>query len=402
MNKIKLGIICEGKAHPDKRVPFTPQQCTEIQQKYPHVEVIIEPSPYRCFTDAEYDALDLRLSKDLSECAILMGVKEVPIEQLIANKKYLFFSHTIKKQAHNKRLLQAILQKNIQLIDYECLKDKNGNRILGFGYYAGIVGTYNGLLTYGKKYNLFSLKPAHLCHDKDELETELKKVKLPALKILITGGGRVASGSLEILNLLNIKKVSVEEYKNQTFKEAVFCQLHPQDYNIPLNGLQWDHEDFIAHPQNYESTFHLYTKQTDLYIACHFWDAKAPVFFHKQDIDSPDFKIAVIADISCDIKGPIPTTTRASTIEDPIYDINRKTFLEENAFSSLDNITVMAVDNLPCELPRDSSNGFGNDLLNKILPHLVVEDTDKIIEHASITLKGKLTSAFTYLNDYVQ
>ena len=402
MNKIKLGLISEGKAHPDKRVAFTPLQCVEIQKKFHNVEVIIQPSPHRCFADYEYEALGLKLSNNLSDCDILMGIKEVPIEQLIPAKKYLFFSHTIKKQTHNKKLLQAILQKNIQLIDYECLKYKNGNRILGFGYYAGIVGSYSGLLAYGKKHNLFYIKPAYQNHDKNELENELKNIKLPAIKILITGGGRVASGALEILQLLKIKQVSVEEYKNNNFNEAVFCQLDPEHYNIRIDEMLWNIDDFINHPEKYKSTFNNYTRITDLYIACHFWDPKAQVFFHKNDIASSDFKISVIADISCDINGPIPTTLRSSTIEEPFYDVSRKTFSEEAAFSNINNITVMAVDNLPCELPRDSSTGFGNDLLNKVLPHLLEADDEKIIENASITLKGKLTSNYSYLSDFVQ
>lgn len=400
MSEIKLGIICEGKAHPDKRVPFSPEQCVEIQKRFPHVQVIIQACGHRCFSDAEYQALGLKLSDNISACDILMGIKEVPVEQLIPHKKYLFFSHTIKKQAHNKQLLMAILKNNIQLIDYECLKDINGNRILGFGRYAGLVGSYNGLRAYGIKYHLYELKPAYLCKDKLELEKELDKVQLPNIKILITGGGRVAHGALEILNLLKIKQVSPEEYKSKHFNEVVFCQLHPEHYNIPLNKLMWNHEYFISHPEAHEAAFLQYSKYTDLYIACHFWDSKAPVFFYKQDIQSPDFKISVIADISCDINGPIPTTIRASVIEEPFYDINRKTFEEKLAFSCPDNITVMSVDNLPCELPRDASVGFGNDLLDKVLPHLLQNDEKKIITNASITNNGKLTPLYQYLSDY--
>lgn len=402
MSKIKLGIICEGKAHPDKRVAFSPQQCIEIQKRFPSVEVVIQPCLHRCFSDTEYQALGLKLQTNLSDCDTLIGIKEVPINQLIPEKKYLFFSHTIKKQEHNRKLLQAILQKNIQLIDYECLKNPQGHRILGFGRYAGIVGTYNGLRAYGKKYKLFELKPAYMCKDRTEVENEMKKVKLPPIKILITGGGRVAHGALEVLHYLNIKQVRIEEYVNQSFSEAVFCQLHPEDYNASVNGATWNHDHFIAHPEKYKATFLRYAKSTDLYIACHFWDPKAPVFFEKKDVLSADFNLSVIADISCDIHGPIPTTIRASTIEDPFYDINRKTFLEEKAFSALENITVMAVDNLPCELPRDASTDFGQDLLAKVLPHLLGEDEEKIIEHASITYKGQLTQSYVYLNDFVQ
>lgn len=401
MSEIKLGIICEGKAHPDRRAPFSPAQCVEIQKQFPHVEVKVQSCKHRCFTDSEYQAVGIAVVNNIADCDILMGIKEVPVEQLVPRKKYLFFSHTIKKQAHNKQLLQTILQKKIQLIDYECLKDKKGIRLLGFGYYAGIVGAYNGLRAYGIKNSLFELKPAHLCKDKASVELELKGIKLPNIKILITGGGRVAHGALEILNLLKIKQVRPEEYKSNIFNEAVFCQLHPEHYNIPVNGL-WDHEHFFKYPEQYKANFLSYAKFTDLYIACHFWDPKAPVFFNKQDIQLADFNISVIADISCDVNGPIPTTIRASSIEEPFYDVNRKSFEEQLPFSSPSNITVMAVDNLPCEIPRDSSIGFGKDLFEKVMPHLLLKDQEKIIEHASITNNnGQLTPSFYYLSDYI-
>jgi alanine dehydrogenase len=401
MSKIKLGVLCEGKAPPDKRVPFSPQQCIEIQRRFPNTEVLVQNCPHRCFSDTEYTSMGINLTNDFSLCDILLGIKEIPIEKLLPEKKYLFFSHTIKKQLHNRKLLQAILGKKIQLIDYECLKDPMGNRILGFGRYAGIVGTYNGLRAFGIKFKLFDLKQAYLSKNRSELELELKKVNFPPIKILITGGGRVASGALEILNHLKIKQISPEEFLSHSFTEVVFSQLQPQHYNSRIDGLAWNHEHFVKFPNQYKTNFLPYAKFADLYIACHFWDPKSPVFFKPEDIKSNDFKISVIADISCDVNGPIPTTIRASTIENPFYDINRTAFKEELAFSSSQNITVMAVDNLPCELPRDSSIDFGRDLLDKVLPHLLDGDKEKIIEGASITLNGRLTPLFSYLQDYV-
>ena len=183
MSTIKFGIIREEKIPCDKRVPFTPEQCKNIMNDYPGVEIFIQPCDYRCFSNEEYTAKKIILKEDISDCDILIGIKEVPKVNLISGKKYLFFSHTIKKQPHNRELLKSILSKNIQLIDYECLVDVNANRIIGFGRYAGIVGAYNGLMAYGKKYNLFELKPAHLCHDKKEVFDQSDKIHLPNIKI---------------------------------------------------------------------------------------------------------------------------------------------------------------------------------------------------------------------------
>ncbi len=173
MEKIKIGIIREGKVPPDHRVPLTPKQCKSIQVMYPNVEVVVQPSPIRAFKDNEYISEGLRLCEDLSECDVILGVKEVKIHDLIPGKKFMFFSHTIKKQPYNRDLLNAILDKKIELIDYEVIKDKHNKRLIGFGRYAGIVGCYNAFLTFGLKHELYELKPAHQCADRKEMEAEL-------------------------------------------------------------------------------------------------------------------------------------------------------------------------------------------------------------------------------------
>jgi len=154
METFKIGIIREGKVPPDFRVPLTPAQCATIKEKYPYVDIVVQPSSIRCFSDSEYIANGIQVQEDLSDCDLIMGVKEVPVDALIPNKKFMFFSHTIKKQSYNKKLLQQILDKKIQLIDYEVLKNKVGKRLIGFGRYAGIVGCYNGFRAFGLKNNL--------------------------------------------------------------------------------------------------------------------------------------------------------------------------------------------------------------------------------------------------------
>lgn len=396
---IKLGIIRESKTPPDKRVALTPLQCSELRREYPQLEIIIQPSPYRCYSDDEYRAFGLTLQEDISTCDILLGIKEVKIDYLIPEKKYFFFSHTIKKQAHNKNLIKALIANKISLIDYECLTDENHNRIIGFGRYAGIVGAYNGILGYGKKYDLFHLKPANACRDRAEMEEELRRVRLPNIKILLTGGGRVANGATETLGALKIRKVTPYEFLNCTYREPVYCQLHSKDYFDAKDGSAWNAKDFYAHPENYIPKFLPYAKVCDLLITSHFWDPRSATFFTKEDMKSSDFRISVIADVTCDMEGSIPSTLRVSTIPDPFYGYNPISEKEDVPFSK-NTITVMAVDNLPCELPRDASEDFGKALLDRVFPNLFGVDNTKIIERATILNKGTLTADYSYLKDY--
>jgi saccharopine dehydrogenase (NAD+, L-lysine-forming) len=401
MERLKIGIIREGKVPPDFRVPLAPVQCATIKEKYPLVDFVVQPSPIRCFTDEQYIAHGVTVQEDLSDCDLIMGVKEVPIDALIPHKKFMFFSHTIKKQAYNRRLLQEILDKKIQLIDYEVLKNKVGKRLIGFGRYAGIVGCYNGFRTFGLKHNLYTLKKASECHDRVELEEELKKVVLPPnTKVVATGFGRVGFGAREILNLLPIMEVAPEEYGNE-FNQPVFTHLEVGDYFARIDGKEFDKKDFYANPELYKSVFPSYVEKSDMYIACHFWSNKSPNILENDDLLNGNHRLSVVADISCDIAGPIATTIRPSTIKDPIYGYNPTTQSEVD-FMDKDTIAVMAVDNLPCELPKDASEDFGNDFIQFILPNFFNGDPDRIIERGSETnLEGELMPGFTYLEDYV-
>lgn len=399
---MKVGILRESKTPPDKRVPLTPQQCIEVQQKFQGVKITVQPSTIRCFTNDEYANLGINVNEDLSDCDILMGVKEERVEDLIDGKKYLIFSHTIKKQPYNRELLRAILKKNIQLIDYEVLTNKDGFRIIGFGRFAGLVGAYSGLRAFGIRNRLFDLKPAHECENLAEMLINLYTINLPPLKIAVTGDGRVASGVLEILNYLNVWRLAPEQYlviENPSV--PVYTQLLPENYVRRNNGYEFDLFHFFINPAEYDNAFIPYAKTTDLLMAAAYWDPKAPVLFTHDDMKSKSFRISVISDITCDIEGSIPSTKRASTIEDPFYDYNPATEELEPAFSSAKNITVQAVDNLPCELPKDASLDFGRNLIDKVFPSLFGEDSDGIIERATITKNGKLTPKFSYLLGFV-
>jgi alanine dehydrogenase len=394
---LKIGIIKEGKIPPDKRVALSPEQCKFIKENF-GIDVIVQSSNIRVFKDEDYLKENIEVREDVSDCDILLGIKEVPVKDLIEEKKYFFFSHTIKLQEHNKKLLKEILNKNITLVDYELLVEPiSKKRLIGFGRYAGIVGTYNGFITYGLKKQLYNLKPAYKCEDINEVYNQLKKVKLPNdLKIVLTGDGRVANGSVELLEKLNIKKVEPEDFLSNNFDEPVFTKLTPKYLFKNKNNKEWDRQYFYNNPEEYQSDFSKYTKVAELFIAGHFWNPKTGIILSDKDIKDKDFKIKVIADISCDINGPIVSTIRASTIENPIYGYDRFTNKETN-FMNENAIAIMAVDNLPCELPKDASIDFGNEFIKKILPEIINGDKNKIIENATITEKGKLKEKYSYM-----
>lgn len=404
METIRLGIIKEGKTPPDKRVPLTPQQCVEVQKQYPNVKIKVQSSPIRAFKDEDYQKAGLDVVSDISDCEIIMGVKEVNIEDLIPKKTFLFFSHTFKKQPYNRDLLNAILDKNIRLIDYEVMTNENGHRLIGFGRYAGIVGCYNGLLAYGKKHDLYDLKPAHECFDRKELEAELKKVNLPKdTKFVLTGKGRVGNGALEILKLIDIERISCKDIETKEFEGPVYAVLGVSEYNEHQEGQPFNRKEFYEDASNYKSTFPRLLSKIDMYIPCHYWDSKAPYIFTRDDLKRDDLRLSVVADISCDIDGPVASTLRPSTIADPLYGYSPQSekevdFMDKNA------IGVMAVDNLPCELPRDASEDFGNELIKNIFPALLGgDDPQEILHRASeTTLEGELNEPFEYLEGYVK
>ncbi|TXD46656.1 NAD(P)-dependent oxidoreductase [Polaribacter sp. IC073] len=398
---MKFGIIKERKNPPDRRVVFSPRKLKEFKDKFTAAKIVVESSPIRVFSDAQYKETGIEVTEDMSNCDVLFGVKEVPIDALINNKKYFFFSHTIKKQPYNRDLLNAILEKNIELYDHETITKENGARLIGFGRYAGIVGAYNGFRAIGLKNESFNLPKAEILDSQQELIAALHKIKLPALKILLTGNGKVAYGAKEMLDAMRIKQVSVDDYLSQSFNEPVYCLVDVLDYNKRVDGEIIDNSDFYNNPEKYISDFMRFAKSTDFFIAGHFYGNGAPYLFTREDAKSNNFKIKFVADISCDVDGPVASTLRASTIADPIYGYNPNTESEVH-YKDKEAIVVMAVDNLPCELPKDASEGFGEMFLENVIPAFFNNDKDGVLERAKMTENGKLTERFSYLQDYIE
>lgn len=400
MENIKFGILKERKNPPDRRVIFSPNELARLKQLYQGVSIKVESSDIRVFTDEQYKNIGIEVTNDISDCDVLFGVKEVPVEDLIPNKAYFFFSHTIKKQPYNRKLLQAILEKNIDLYDHETIVDSHNRRLIGFGRYAGIVGAYNSIRAFGIKFELFKLPKAETLSGKEALIAHLKRITLPPLKFVITGTGKVGNGAKEILDAIKIKEVSVENYLTKNYTQPVYTQIDVLEYNKRKDGQVLDFTDFYDNPQEYVSDFERFTKVSDIYITGHFHANEAPVILTREMLVSKDCKIKVVADVSCDVNGPIACTLRSSTIAEPLYGYLPSEHKEVDVFHPA-AIVVMAVDNLPCELPKDASEGFGEMFMEHVIPAFFNGDKEGILQRAKITEKGKLTPRFSYLQDYV-
>lgn len=395
---LRIGLLREGKVPADNRVALTPTQCRWIHKQNPEISIVAQSSAHRCFSDREYTAAGVEVKENLSDCDILFGIKEVPITMLIPDKTYLFFSHTKKQQAHNQQLLRAIIERKITLIDFECLEHEDGQRIIGFGFFAGVVGAHNGLMAYGNRTGLFHLERVYKQRSFRELIHTYFGLRIPNVKIAVTGSGRVAHGILEIMNLVGVHEVEPDEYLARRFAYPVYTQLKGADlYRNRQTGV-YNRLDFHENPTHYESVFLPFSEQTDILMNGVYWEKNIPRLFEKEDIQSERFIIQTIADIADDIYGSVPINLGDQSIEDPVYGVDRRTFQKTAPYLD-DSIDIVAVGNLPNELPRDASRYFGEQLIKYVLEPLVTGDSS-VIERATITRRGKLTPAFDYLKDY--
>ena len=398
----KIGLIREGKVPVDRRVALTPLQCKEIEERYPDLDITVQGSPHRAYSDAEYRDAGIRVVEDLSDRDLIIGVKEVPIDMLIPGMSYLFFSHTIKKQEHNRKLLRAVLDKKITLLDHELLTNDAGVRVIAFGRWAGIVGAYNAFRAWQATHKGAPLKPAHACHDRQEMEAQLVKAKLPRdLRIVLTGDGRVGKGAMETLEKAGFQRLTPINYLNGLVAGRVFTVLGSADLYARADQAPFDRKAFHQDPSGHRAIFLPYVQRSDIYIACHFWDPRGPKILTREDLLDPLRRLSVVADVSCDVNGPIDSTVRASTIAEPLYGYSVATH-SECPIGSPDSITVMAVDNLPCELPRDSSEAFGNDLMAKVLPEFSRTGPSEMLGRATISSAGRLTPQYSYLRNWVE
>lgn len=393
-----IGIIKEGKTPSDNRVALTPAQCKWLQTHYPQHQVMVQPSENRCFADREYRLAGIPVVDDMTQCDILLGIKEVPPEQILPGKTYLFFSHTCKEQPHNQKLLQTILQRGCTLLDYECMKHDDGQRIIGFGFFAGIVGAHNGMMAYGNRTGSFRLQRVYKQKDFKSLIHTYFGLRLPNIKIAVTGSGRVAHGILEVMNLMGIIEVEKEEYTARKFAYPVYVQLKGADLYRHKDDGSYNRDHFHKHPEQYGCLFTSYSSQTDVLMNGVYWDKGVPRLFENADVSKASFRIATIADITDDCNGSVPINLGDQTIQDPVYGVDRHSF-DKTAPYLPNSVDVMAVGNLPNELPRDASKYFGEQLIKYVLPDLLGESS-AILERATVVKKGKLTRPYAYLQQY--
>ncbi|HQE12215.1 MAG TPA: NAD(P)-dependent oxidoreductase [Flavipsychrobacter sp.] len=397
---VTIGIIREEKIPKDVRVALTPEQCVLVEQKF-GVKIVVETSPDRCYADALYEQAGLEIVQDLSQCDIIIGIKEVPIDKLIEGKTYLFFSHTKKKQPYNQKLMQALIKKNIRMIDYEALTHADGQRILGFGFYAGVVGAHNGLLTYGKKYDAYDLKAAHECHDLEAVTELYQHIDIPPIKIVVTGSGKVASGIVDMMDRADIEYVEPEDFLTQQFNYPVYTHLKGSTLYKRKDDGSYQRDDFHKNPKDYACVFQPYLPVANILMNGIYWDKEIERLFEKEDIQKSSFRMNVIADITCDVDGSVPINMGASSIAIPVYGIDKHTLNKTQPYQNTDEVVdVMAVDNLPNELPRDASFHFGQHLKKFVLPALLAGEENDIVNRATICKDGKLTPPFEYLSDY--
>jgi len=396
----KIGVIKEGKIPADNRVALTPSQCKWIHKNFDSVQIIVQSSSTRCFSDREFSIAGAEVNDDVSDCDILLGIKEVPVEQLIPDKTYLFFSHTKKAQPRNQKLLRSVLDKHITLIDYECLEHEDGQRIIGFGFFAGVVGAHNGMMEYGNRTGTFKLDRVYKQRSFRELIHTYFGLRLPNIKIVVTGSGRVAHGVVEIMNLMGVVEVEPDEFLEKKFSYPVYTQIKGAALYEHKMDKTYSREDFHLHPQNYQCKFLPYALVAEILMNGVYWEKNIPRLFEKTDVQRESFKIQTIADISDDADGSVPINLGDQSMDDAVYGVDRKT-LQKTAPYLPGSIDIMAVGNLPNELPRDASRYFGEQLIKFVLPDLL-SGGSPILDKATIVKNGKLTEYFSYLKNYAE
>jgi hypothetical protein len=394
---VSIGLIKEGKVPEDNRVALTPAQCKWLKRTIPGCTVTVQSCQTRCYSDKEYEQAGIPVQDDVSHCDILMGIKEVPVEMLVPGKTYLFFSHTKKQQPYNQKLMHALVDREITLIDYECLEHEDGQRIIGFGFFAGVVGAHNGIMAYGNRTGEYNLGRVYRHKDYRALIHTYFGLKLPNIKVVVTGSGRVAHGIVEVMNLLGITEVEPDEYLERNFSYPVYVQLKGQNLYTHKELKTYKREHFHEHPTEYRSRFLPYTRTTDVLMNGIYWEADMPRLFEKQDI-TESFTINTIADITDDADGSVPINLGDQDIPHPIYGVSRKTFEKTEPYLP-GSIDLMAVGNLPNELPRDASRYFGEQLIKFVLADLLGNGSD-ILTRATMLQRGKLTPHFDYLSEY--
>ena len=400
---MKIGLLKETKFPTDNRVALTPKQARYLMDKYPDCEIVVESCDTRAYSDDQYVDEGIKVVTSLHDCDVLFGIKEVKIDSLIPNKHYFFFGHFAKQQPYNRPLLRAMMAKGITFSDYEYLVDDTNQRVCAFGWWAGIVGVYYTLRGYLLRKGDMSLPKPDKSFTMNQMFELLQSVRFDSVKILISGYGRVSRGAQHTMHEIGARLLTEDEFLSDEKFEGLSYFVADFDRLVCPKSDQapFDEKTFFAHPEEFESNFMKYGCKADVYLSCHFWDPLAPVYLSAEDLRNPDLHLQVIGDITCDIQGSIKSTLRSSNHDEPYFDYNPDTEKEEPPFSSPNNITVMAVDTCPNALAIDSSDYFGERLIECVFNDwLATGAPNDIVRRSTILQNGGLTERFSYLTHF--
>jgi len=433
---IVIGIRHEDKYKMERRVPIVPKH-VEWLVKHQNIDIVVQSSEKRVFKDDEFTKAGAKVAKELKRCPIIFGVKEISISAFEENKTYIFFSHVIKGQKYNMPMLKKMMEMKCNLIDYEKVADEQNKRLIFFGKYAGLAGMINSfwalglrLKYYGYESKLLKIKQACHYHSLAEAKEDISAIgqliaengipeEMLPFTIGFTGYGNVSQGAQEICGLLPIKEISPEKllslkHRKKLPNNIIYKVIFKEEHLVePIDSThEFELQDYYNHPEKYKGVFEKYIPHLSMLMNCMYWDEKYPKLITKENLkkmySKGKPKLTVIGDITCDIDGSIECTTKPAKIEDPIYVYNPFTDQTTSGYEG-EGILDMAVDILPSELPRDSSFGFSDVLVNFVKPIAIADydlpfeeiDLPKAIKKALILLKGELTPNYKYLEEHV-
>ncbi len=450
-----IGIRREDKNKWERRVALIPEHIKELKDKH-GIEAIVQPSTLRIYSDDEYKKADSVISDDVSNADVIIGVKEMPIDFFEKNKTYIFFSHTIKGQSYNIDMLKKLIDLKVNLIDYERIADENNRRLIFFGRYAGLAGMIETLYAYGQKlkkmgyYTPFEkVKQAYQYDSLEQAKAEIKIIgeeleedgypsALAPLIVGFTGYGNVSKGAQEIFDLLPYKIVSpyiidinYENFTNDNFNiyKVIFKEedlfILKEEYRVKENEMPdysddnrhnsgFDLQDYYDNPHKYESKFETNLKNLSILVNCIYWTEDYPrlvtkEYLKRDTIIKSNLNLKVIGDISCDIDGSVEITKEATMPDKPSFTYFAKDDKFEDGVSRL-GVTVMAVDNLPCEFPKESSEAF-SEVLKEFINGIVTADFNSSFEDLKLPApikkglilhNGEFTKEYEYMKEFLK
>ena len=399
---MKIALIKETKIPVDNRVALSPMQAAELNKRYPQHQIVAQRSAIRCFSDEEYAAAGVELVDSVADCDVLFGIKEAQPDGLVEGKHYFYFGHVAKMQAYNRGMLQGMMEKGITFSDYEYLTDDHHQRVCAFGWWAGVVGVYYTLRGWGLRTGAYDLPKPDLRFTLEQLKQNLLSVKLPKVKMLVTGAGRVSQGAQYILGEIGALRWTEEKFMSEADADGLVYTEGDVDKLVKhREGKAFEWDEFVQNPNAYVSDFARWAKAADLLLCGHFWGPEAPVYLDEELLRNDELRIRMVGDVTCDIMGSIRSTLRSSTHDAPYYDYDRKARGEAAPFSGDDHITVMAVDTCPNALAMDTSAYFGQMLTEHVIVPLLEGRESDVIERSTILRQGEITEPFGYLNEWV-